>query len=251
MAEKYSQRTVYYLIPIYNEEENLLELSRNLQTSFANENKVFVFSDDGSKDLSLDKIDQYFSGTEFIVLGDGNNYGPGHAFNIGFEWILKNHKSSNDVVITLEADNTSDIKILPKLLGNIDLGFDLVLASVYAQGGGFSNTSFFRKILSFSANMVFRMFFDIKVLTLSSFYRAYTLEILINIQKKYGNIIVEKGFISMLEILQKAINTDGSIIEVPMFLNSDKRAGKSKMKVFNTALSYIKYLINFRSKFKS
>ena len=55
----------------------------------------------------------------------------------------------NDKVVTVEGDNTSDLEILPVMLANSKMGFGLVLASVYAQGGGFDKTSAFRKIISF------------------------------------------------------------------------------------------------------
>ena len=91
----------------------------------------------------------------FIVLGDGINRGPGYAFNTGFEWVLANSKNiESDIVITMEADCTSDIGILPHMLGINKMGYDLVLASVYAQGGGFDSTSFLRKFLSAMSTLI-------------------------------------------------------------------------------------------------
>jgi hypothetical protein len=130
------------------------------------------------------------------------------------------------------------------------LGYDLVLASVYAQGGGFDKTSFLRKLISAIANFTYRFLFDIKVLTLSSFYRVYKISLLKKLERTYrGNIIKEMGFVSMLEILSKAIWNDATIIEVPMKLYSYKRAGKSKMKIVKTTFTYFRYL--FTNKFLS
>ena len=136
------------------------------------------------------------------------------------------------------------MSILPQMMGVISLGFDLVLASPYAQGGGFEKTSFYRKILSFFANMFFRGFFDIKVLTLSSFYRVYKLNLLRKIQNNYNKIITEAGFISMLEILLKSVHLNAKILEIPMMLHFSKRIGKSKMKVMKTIISYLKFFLN-------
>jgi hypothetical protein len=63
------------------------------------------------------------------------------------------------------------------------------------------------------------------------------------IKSSHTKIIEESGFISMLEILIKAIKQDASIIEVPMKLKSLNRKGKSKMKLVKTAISYFKFLI--------
>ena len=232
---------IYFLIPIYNEVPNLELLAVNLKKILPKEEKFYVFSDDGSSDNSVQLIKQLFEGEDYKCLGDGSNHGPGYAFNTGFEWILNQSKNKEDIVVTLEADNTSDLSILPKMLGIARLDFDLVLASIYAQGGGFEQTSFIRKVLSFLANMFFRSFFDVKILTLSSFYRVYKVELLRKIQANYSQIIAESGFISMLEMLLKAINLKAKMLEVPMVLHSSKRKGKSKMKLMKTVMSYLRF----------
>jgi len=235
---------IYILIPIFNEEGNVANLHRELTSTLANEEKMYVFSDDGSTDKTVELLKTHFSGTNFTVLGDGTNHGPGYAFNTGFEWILANSRNiETDIVITMEADCTSDITILPHMLGINRMGYDLVLSSVYAQGGGFDNTSFIRKFLSAVANLLFRFLFDLKVLTLSSFYRVYSLNLLNKIKKNNPAIITEYGFICMLEILVKAIQQDAKIIEVPMMLKSQKRVGKSKMKVMKTTMAYFRFLL--------
>jgi len=238
---------LYFLIPIFNEEANLELLHKNLMVALPKyQQKYYVFSDDGSKDNSVKTIQHLFANSNFIILGDGINHGPGYAFNTGFEWILKHSKNEDDKIITLEADNTSDINILPEMLTISELGYGLVLASVYAQGGRFDKTSFLRKFISSVANLFLRFFFNIKILTLSSFYRVYSIEIIKKIKEKNAIIINEKGFISMIEILIKSIHLNATIIEVPMTLYSQKRKGKSKMKLINTMISYLRFLIKYK-----
>lgn len=235
---------IYILIPIFNEEGNVANLHRELSSVLPEEEKMFVFSDDGSTDKTIELLKSHFSNTNFTVLGDGVNRGPGYAFNTGFEWVLANSKNiEKDIVITMEADCTSDISILPHMLGINKMGYDLVLASVYAQGGGFDSTSFIRKFLSAIANLLFRFLFDIKVLTLSSFYRVYSVSLLQKIKQNNSAIITEYGFICMLEILVKAIKQNARMIEVPMMLKSTKRVGKSKLKVFKTTMAYFRFLL--------
>lgn len=232
---------LYFLIPIYNEAENIPNLFRQLQSVLPEQEKIIVFSDDGSADDSVGQIATHFKNVPHQILGDGTNRGPGAAFNTGFEWILRHSKDNNDVIITIEADSTSDITLLPKMLAIHQLGYDLVLASVYAQGGGFEGTTFFRKLISSVANLIFRFVFDVKVLTLSSFYRVYSISLLRNIKTNHGTIISEKGFICMLELLVKAIQLQATVIEVPTTLHSTKRMGKSKMKILKTSWDYLKF----------
>lgn len=235
---------IFTLIPIYNEAENLSELAKNLRSTLAGHEKTFVFVDDGSIDGSPEKIKELFQGENVHVLVNPGNQGPGYSFNAGFNFILdKLNSKSDDIVITLEGDNTSDINILPVMMNLYQHGFNLVLASPYAQGGGFDETTFVRKLTSFTANLLLRLWFDVKVLTLSSFYRIYSVQLLHDIRNKYGVLIKEKGFISKVEILVKAIRIKAKIIEVPMTLHSKKRKGKSKMKVMKTMMSYLRFFL--------
>ena len=239
---------IYFLVPIFNEEANIANLHNELTALSLNDEVHYVFSDDGSTDSSKEYIRKIYHGRQFTILGDGINRGPGAAFNTGFLWILSHSKNETDVIVTLEADCTSDLSILPTMLTLNTLGYDLVLASVYAQGGGFDKTSFIRKMISSLANFMYRFLFGIKVLTLSSFYRVYKIALIRKISKQDNNVVIrENGFVSMLEILSKAIACQATIIEVPMILQSHKRIGQSKMKVFKTTLHYLKYL--FRTKF--
>lgn len=236
-------RTVYILIPVYNESANISTLYKEIAKIPLSITKFIVFSDDGSKDDTINVIVDQFKNSPHTILSDGLNRGPGSAFNIGFDWIIANSSNPDDLVVTMEADSTSDITLFDKMVSLHDLGFDLVLASVYAQGGGFDGTTFFRKFLSAIANLTFRFLLDIKVLTLSSFYRLYTVTLLKNIKNKNGVIIEENGFICMIEVLVKAIHQNARIIELPMTLNSKKRVGKSKMKIFKTGIEYLKFFM--------
>lgn len=239
---------LYFLIPVFNEEANLELLCSSIKDIFPDKDKFYVFVDDGSTDSTVEFIKKFLKDYKYTVLGDGKNHGPGYAFDIGFNWILENSVNDNDAIVTIEADNTSDITILDRMLKISDMGYGLVLASVYAQGGGFEKTSFSRKFYSAIANFIFRFIFDIQVLTLSSFYRVYRIKVIKDIKNKYGELIKETGFIAMLEILLKAISVNSEVIEVPMVLHSSRRKGKSKMKVFKTFMNYITFILKFKKR---
>jgi dolichol-phosphate mannosyltransferase len=233
---------IYLLIPLYNEAENVERLSSEIRKlSFSSDDFFIVFSDDGSKDSTVELLQKFFHGLNFFIIQEPTNSGPGSAFNKGFNYVLKRSTSDDDVVITLEADCTSDFNLINKMFVVSSLGFDLVLASVYAQGGGFEGTAFFRKIISSVANLFFRYFFELRVLTLSSFFRLYKVSILKKIKQKNGKVITENGFICMLEILLKAVRCEAKMVELPMTLYSKNRKGKSKMKILSTSIDYARF----------
>jgi dolichol-phosphate mannosyltransferase len=235
---------IYFLIPVFNEAENIEELAKNLQEVLPEEERTYVFVNDGSSDETVNRLNRYFEENSLHILNNPGNQGPGYSFQAGFKFIIEELKSGeSDAVITLEGDNTSDLGILPIMLTLYRSGFNLVLASPYAQGGGFDETTFTRKLTSFTANLILRLWFDVKVLTLSSFYRIYSPELLKVLFEKYPVLIREKGFISKVEILVKALRSGAKVIEVPMILHSKKRKGKSKLKVMKTTLSYMRFFL--------
>jgi glycosyltransferase involved in cell wall biosynthesis len=234
---------IYFLIPVFNEADNIPLLADTITTCLPGEDKHFVFVDNCSTDDTVSFIKKHYGNSRLEIITKQINGGPGDSFNKGFEWILTNSTLPDGIVVTLEGDNTSDISILPTMVTLSRLGYNMVLASVYAQGGGFDKTSSFRKITSLVANLLVRFVFNIKVLTLSSFYRVYAIELLKKIKAENKVLIEEKGFISMVELLVKAIHAKAKIIEVPMLLDSSKRKGKSKMKAVKNMFSYIHFLI--------
>jgi len=239
---------IYFLVPVFNEEENIPMLAETLSGVLPGKEKFYVIADDCSSDNSVASIKASFPPGSFHVITKPFNAGPGDSFNLGFEWIIRHSVSPEDRIITLEADNTSDLSILEKMYEHSVSGHELVLASVYAEGGGFERTSFIRKLISFVANVSLRLIFDVRVLTLSSFYRIYHVELISKIKARYGTIITENGFICMVEILIKAIRLKARVIEVPTTLLSGRRKGKSKMKIIPTMLNYIGFLT--RPKFR-
>jgi dolichol-phosphate mannosyltransferase len=235
---------IFFLIPIFNEEQNLLQLSESIRTVKLDSDFITIMVDDGSTDKSHEIAQKCFSDLNLIYLFNEKNSGPGFSFNHGFEYILEQYGTNeSDLIVTLEGDNTSDIHILPTMIMLARRNFDLVLASVYAQGGEIKNSSFLRKTLSLGANLFIRVFFDIKVLTMSSFYRVYKIETVAKIKEKYEICVQNNGFLSQIELIIKSIGVNAKIIEVPMILDSSKREGKSKMKVFKTGLEYFKFFI--------
>lgn len=235
---------IFVVIPIFNEEKNIPNLAKELLNfPFPDEHK-FIFSDDGSTDKSIQELKNYFPADKLIILGDGVNRGPGYVFNKAFEWVLTNSLNpEKDIIISIEADCTSDISILPHMLTINSLGYNLVLASVYVQGGGLDSTTFFRRLISSVANLLYRFWFNIKVQTISSFYRVYSVSLLKSVKEKHATLIDQTGFICMLEILMKCIDSGAKIIEVPMVLHSSKRQGKSKMKILKTTTQYLVFLL--------
>jgi hypothetical protein len=80
--------------------------------------------------------------------------------------------------------------------------------------------------------------------TLSSFYRVYQVSALRELHARYGNdFIKSRGFECMVEILYRAARLGLRISEVPMVLDGSRRAGRSKMRVVQTSLAYLRLAV--------
>ena len=62
----------------------------------------------------------------------------------------------DDAIVTLEADNTSDLDDLPRMLERFQQGYDVVLASVYAPGGQILGVAPWRLAASKAVSGTFR-----------------------------------------------------------------------------------------------
>ena len=235
-----------FIVPAYNEERNiesLIEKTAQYAHSRKYEFEIIVVND-GSTDKTLDILKRLQKNTPITILDQVVNKGVGEAFKRGFRYVAE-EANDNDIIVTKEADNTSDLSILDNMIGKIKEGSDLVLASCYMPGGSVKGTNFYRKILSAGANTLLKTTTSLKgIQTFSSFYRAYKAELIKKACKIYSDrLIEEKGFSCMVELLLKLSKLNIKIVEVPMVLRGEMRKGKSKMKTLKTIAGYIRLII--------
>lgn len=237
----------FVIVPAFNEAENMPRLMaafRELQTEFGGGMDVkFIMVDDGSSDGTAQTAKNLSEGMSLAVLSHPRNIGPGAAFATAFGHVA-DKLADDDWVCTIEGDNTSRHELIRQMFTRSKEGYEVILASPYMYGGGITQTSTLRVILSHVANAFVKEFLGIHgIMTMSSFFRIYRGSAIKRLQKHYGPGIVERtGFESMVEMVMKMISLRLTISEVPMLLDSSRRAGKSKMKVLRTIRGYITLL---------
>jgi len=236
---------IYLLIPSYNDSDNFSPLLRNIHQKLKSYRYKVIIVDDGSTDDTKRIIRQLAHNYPITWIGYKKNRGPGHAFKFGFNYIIPKLKQS-DTLITMEADNSSDLSILKKMV-RLAKKHDVVLSSPFASGGKFIKLEVKRRILSEISSLLDRCIFRIKgVKTYASFYRAYNPMILKNLLKIYkANLITENGFSSVVELLIKLSKLGGSIYEIPSTLDWSVRRGKSKMKIGKTIVRHLMIYRNY------
>lgn len=118
-----SNKTVTILVPLYNEEESVVELSITLKKVLerTRANYEVIFIDDGSTDSSFLKIKEInHLNNRFKCIKFRRNYGKSAALSAGF------HMAEGEYVITMDADLQDDPEEIPALISKLNSGYDLV-----------------------------------------------------------------------------------------------------------------------------
>jgi dolichol-phosphate mannosyltransferase len=230
---------IRFVIPAYNERENIPNLLADLAPVVRDLGARVIFVDDGSSDGTGDAIAEHSDGMPVAVVRHNVNRGLGTAINSGLRAAL-GESQDNDAIVTLEADNTSDLSDLPRMLECFDAGNDVVLASVYAPGGRILGVAPWRLAASKAVSNVFRYTGGLQQIhTLSSLYRVYRAGTLRRAAETYGYLLVrEPGFAANVELLLKLYNAGAKVAEVPTVNDWSRRLGSSKMSLRPTVLAY-------------
>jgi len=236
-----------FVVPAFNEAANLLRLLDDLDGRpelFTGESRVIVV-DDGSTDSTAELAEAYVGRIRVEVVRLGENRGPGAAFRAGFEAALAAYEDEA-LVVTLEADTTSDLDTLPEMLRRARRDSDLVLASVHG-GGRMVNVGLLRRTLSRGAGMVVRAALGIDARTVSSFFRVYRASLLRAADAHFGeDLIRENGFACKAELLAKLAGLGARVAEIPVDLDASRRMGESKMQIGDTLAGYWRLVIRER-----
>jgi dolichol-phosphate mannosyltransferase len=234
---------IRFVIPAYNEAENIPRLLEGLAPVARELGARVIIVDDGSTDGTADVIRENARDMHLAVVTHTVNRGLGTAINTGIRAAL-GESSDDDAIVTMEADTTSDLSDLPKMLELFDQGTDIVLASVYAPGGKIVGVGGWRLAASKAVSNTFRVLGGLREMhTLSSLYRVYRAGTLRRAADTYGYLLVrEPGFAANVELLLKLYNAGASVAEVPTVNDWTTRLGESKMQLKPTVVAYMRVM---------
>lgn len=230
---------IRFVIPAYNEEANIANLFADLAPRVKALGARVIIVEDGSTDSTIQEIEAHRGDMDLRVVRHPRNLGLGTAINTGLRAALQ-EASDDEPIVTLEADCTSDLDDLPRMLELFELGNDIVLASVYAPGGKIIGVEGWRLWASKSVSGAFRVAGGLRdIHTLSSLYRVYRAGTVRRAADTYGYLLVrEPGFAANVELLLKLHNAGARIAEVPTVNDWTKRGGVSKMQLGPTVRAY-------------
>lgn len=111
------------IIPLFNEEKNLTLLASKLLMVLNQLGKTYevIFINDGSTDQSFEVLKSLAKqNSSFRVINFRRNFGQTAALACGID------NSQGEIIIPMDADLENDPADIPRLLAELDKGFDLV-----------------------------------------------------------------------------------------------------------------------------
>jgi len=243
---------IYLMLPAYNEAPEIKPLFTSVDKVLADldEELMVILVDDASTDGTDEIARQTSTQVEIKILRHVTNQGLGGALLTGFQSILDENPSDDDVIITMDTDNTHSPSYIPPLVKKIRLEeLDLIVASRYAEGGTEEGVSYTRRLLSRAASFFYRWFYRTPGISdYTCGYRAYRVGIIRMGLERFGNLFIEeKGFSSTGEVLLKIRTIGGRMNEIPFALHYERKNTPSKMPKIKTILSTLKILLKYRS----
>ena len=203
-------RKISIIIPVYNEQDTLLDIITQVAKVELSLEKEIVLIDDCSSDGSRDLIENQIKENGFTLLKVYHdvNQGKGAALRSGFK------AATGDIVLIQDADLEYDPQEYPKLLAPIlDGRADVVYGSRFV-GSGAHRVHFFwhmvgNKLLTLASNM----FTNLNLTDMETCYKVFRKPIIDNI------IICENRFVFEPEITAKIAKQRCKIYEIGISYN--------------------------------
>ncbi len=234
---------LYILLPAYNEEKNIVKIFKEIKKI---KKKISPFKiiliDDCSKD-NTKKLKKKKYNFNLVYRRHKKNKGLSLTLETGFKLISSKAKK-NDIVVTLDSDNTHPVEKIVEMNQIINDSCDIVIASRFQKDSKVKGVSFFRNLMSFGAKLLFKIFYPYKNLNdYTCNFRAYKFYIIKNLLKNV-NFFKNEDFNIAAKIIIFLITKYNfiKIKEIPFNLGYDLKIGKSKMNITKTILLTLKLI---------
>ena len=215
------EHRVLVVIPTYDEAATLPGTLARLRAAVPEADVLVV--DDASPDGTGDLTDASASEDPAVhVLHRVAKQGLGAAYVAGFQWALAR---AYDVVVEMDADGSHRPEELPRLLGALTRGPDLVIGSRWVPGGAVQNWPRHRRWLSKGGNAYTRAMLGLPVRDATAGFRAYRAEVL---QRIPLTEVASQGYCFQVDMAWRVHLAGGRLAEVPICF-VERSMGRSKM----------------------
>jgi glycosyltransferase involved in cell wall biosynthesis len=201
-------RTLYVVVPCYNEEEALIPSAKALleklgqlkRDGFVSDKSRIVFVDDGSKDKTWEIIQELYDNNEEIIgLRFAHNRGHQNAILAGMMYA----KDCCDFTITIDADLQQDINAMELFIKEYENGSEIV----YGVRNSRNTDKLFKKL---SATMFYKLmnFMGCQIYENSADYRLMS-SMALDALSEYGEVnLFLRGIIPDIGLKSSVVHFD-------------------------------------------
>lgn len=210
-------------IPTYNEVENV-GLLAEMVFAKTDPRVNLLFIDDKSPDGTGALLDKMAASNPRVhVMHRSGKLGLATAYIQGFKWGLE---KGFDWFFEMDADFSHDPSHLKEFIALIDSGkFDVVCGSRYIEGGGVSNWSPSRVLLSRMGSVYSTFWLRYPVADWTGGFNAWSRQTVIDLAM---DTFRTKGYAFQIEMKYRSLLLGKRLIETPIVFQ-ERRAGQSKM----------------------
>jgi len=194
------------VIPAYNEAERILPTlgAMAVVVSSFTQNWEMIVSDDGSSDDTAELIEA-LEWANLTVVRHANT-GKGGAVKRGVM------AATGKAILFADADNSTPIEELPRMLAKLEAGFDVVVGSRIAEGAVVENKTWWRHLLSWGLRNVIGLLSGVYVKDTQCGFKLFSTKAARELFSRQQIL----GFSFDLELLYLANKLGFEVAEVPV-----------------------------------
>ena len=218
------------IIPVYNEDENIVRLLKSLEDEIVCNFRVLICYDSES-DKTLKYVKNNNVINKEILLIKNPKQGPNSAIIEGI------NSSIAEIILIYMADDFENVKIINNMINLIERGNDLVMASRFIPGGNMLGAKKIKKMITVIGSYLIYYFARIPFKDCTNSFKMFSASLKNKI--KFNSTT---GFTFALELTIKSYLLNLKIIEIPSIWVETKNR-KSNFKILKWLPYYIYWLL--------
>ncbi|OGG21565.1 hypothetical protein A3D03_02510 [Candidatus Gottesmanbacteria bacterium RIFCSPHIGHO2_02_FULL_40_13] len=237
--------SVSFVIPLHNEEKNILLLIRRIVNFASNKkwNYEIIPVDDRSTDNTASLLKKISRENKRLnpVFRKKSSEEKGNT--MGRALLEGTLKARGEFIIWTMGDLADDTSTYGKIIDKLETGFDLVFGSRYMPGGSRGNLDPLKAFLSSWGTLLAKVMFGVKVHDITNAFRGFRKNIIPELR------LSSNGFSISPEFAIKAYLQGYKLGEVPT-VYTNRVEGVSSFKLLKMIRSYLKLYLNLFYQYK-
>ena len=218
------------IIPVYNEDENIVRLFKALEDEIVCNFRVLICYDSES-DKTLKYLKNNNVINKEILLIKNPKQGPNSAIIEGI------NSSIAEIILIYMADDFESVKLINNMVNLIERGNDLVIPSRFIPGGNMLGAKKIKKMITIIGSYLIYYLARIPFKDCTNAFKMFSA----NLKNKI-KLDSTTGFTFALELTTKSYLSNFKIIEIPSVWIETKNR-KTNFKIYKWLPYYIYWLI--------